>query len=156
MPRKYSLLFSEMRKNILLKFICCNVLTFLKVLVSVWVECWVFFFYFIPLFFLLINVLFQVRFLATRMYKFRFALLHASSGLTKSFVPTPAYCPSLCLFSSNLIDFLRLHTPLGRQSQLVGRLLFVQRMCHICHNGGCRLYSNSMFQRSRCLILCQC
>ena len=74
MLRKCSLLFSEMRKNILLKFICCNVLTFLKVLVSVWVECWVFFFYFIPFFFLLINVLFQVLFLATRMYKFRFAL----------------------------------------------------------------------------------
>ena len=74
MPRKYSLLFSEMRKNILLKFICCNVLTFLKVLVSVWVECWVFFFYFIPFFFLLINVLFQVLFLATSIYKFRFAL----------------------------------------------------------------------------------
>ena len=30
-------------------------------------------------------VLFQVRFLATSMYKFRFAHLHASSGLTKSF-----------------------------------------------------------------------
>ncbi|ERJ72548.1 hypothetical protein HMPREF0653_02358, partial [Prevotella disiens JCM 6334 = ATCC 29426] len=74
-----------MRKNILLKFICFNVLTFLKVLVSVWVECWVFFFYFIPFFFLLINVLFQVLFLATSIYKFRFTLLHVSSGLTKTF-----------------------------------------------------------------------